>query len=145
MRNNVIMNCTDVGIYLNKARDTTLYHNLIFNSSGIDVRFSTSSAAVRGNIISGAVRDRDGGTSMSSANITDANGGDFDAWFASPALADLTLKSAPALVDKGVVLPQVPTDFCGQARTTAPDLGPIEYASSTSTCAAVVKGKYDRF
>ena len=43
IRNNIVMNCTtDVGIYLNRSANTSIYNNLIYNTAGIDVRFPTS-------------------------------------------------------------------------------------------------------
>ena len=62
MRNNVIAFCPqDVGIYLNRAAGTRLYNNLLYETAGIDVRFPTSEADIRNNVISGGIRERDGG------------------------------------------------------------------------------------
>jgi hypothetical protein len=62
MRNNIIMHCpNDVGIYLNKARNTRVLNNTIYNAYGIDIRFRESSAEVRNNIVAGGVRSRDDG------------------------------------------------------------------------------------
>lgn len=74
MRNNIIMNCpTDVGIYLNKATRTRIVHNTLYDTFGIDVRFSTSSAIILNNIVSGGVRNRDGGTSVAENNLIAGN------------------------------------------------------------------------
>jgi hypothetical protein len=70
MRKNIIMNCSrDAGIYLNKAAQTKIYHKLLYNNLGMDVRFETSSAGIDNNIISGRVRDRDRGRSQQTNNI----------------------------------------------------------------------------
>ena len=62
LRSNTIVNCTnDVGIYLNKAENTKVVDNLLFNTLGIDVRFPATSAILQKNIIQGRVRARDGG------------------------------------------------------------------------------------
>jgi parallel beta-helix repeat protein len=61
MRNNVILNCSDVGIYLNKAREAVVENNTLLMTMGIDVRFPISSAVIKNNILTGAVRNRDGG------------------------------------------------------------------------------------
>lgn len=66
-RNNLIVNCSDVGIYLNRAQDTLVDHNTLYATAGIDVRFPTSSATLRNNALTGAIRNRDGGTSTQSA------------------------------------------------------------------------------
>ena len=64
MRNNLIVNCpADVGIYLNAATSTRLYHNTLIDTTGIDVRFPSSTADIRNNLVSGQIRNRDGGTS----------------------------------------------------------------------------------
>jgi parallel beta-helix repeat protein len=68
IRNNIILNCSDVGIYLNRARETLIEHNTLLLTSGIDVRFAQSSAWVRRNIVSGAIRERDGGRVESADN-----------------------------------------------------------------------------
>lgn len=70
MRNNIIMNCPgSVGIYLNKAGDTKIYNNTLFNTFGIDVRFKESFADIRNNIISGGIRNRDGGQNTAADNF----------------------------------------------------------------------------
>lgn len=62
IRNNLILNCSqDVGIYLNRARNSTISHNSLINTLGIDVRFKTSSAKLFNNLSSGPIRSRDGG------------------------------------------------------------------------------------
>jgi parallel beta-helix repeat protein len=61
IRNNIILNCSDVGIYLNRARETLIEHNTLLLTSGIDVRFEQSSASVRRNIVTGVIRERNGG------------------------------------------------------------------------------------
>ena len=70
IRSNIIANCPeDVGIYLNKATDTKILNNTLFDTNGIDIRFPTSSARIDGNIISGGMRSRDGGTFTTSSNL----------------------------------------------------------------------------
>jgi parallel beta-helix repeat protein len=68
IRNNIILNCSDVGIYLNRARETLIEHNTLLLTIGIDVRFAQSSAVVRRNIVSGAIRERNGGRLESADN-----------------------------------------------------------------------------
>ncbi|MGH1371119.1 MAG: hypothetical protein ACRBBW_03730 [Cellvibrionaceae bacterium] len=58
---NIIANCSDVGVYLNRAEDSTLINNTLYATLGIDVRFEGSSALVVNNLISGRIRERDGG------------------------------------------------------------------------------------
>ncbi|WP_286264238.1 right-handed parallel beta-helix repeat-containing protein [Thalassotalea atypica] len=70
MRNNTILNCVnDVGIYLNKSYNTLIENNAIRSSLGVDVRFEQSSAEIRGNVIEGRVKARDGATITVDDNI----------------------------------------------------------------------------
>src|SRR6185436_18347654 len=59
MRNNVIVNCSDVGVYLNQAKGTKLLFNTLIATTGIDFRFAQSSGEARGNVVSGPFRTRD--------------------------------------------------------------------------------------
>ena len=62
VRNNIIMRCPhDVGIYLNRAAATEIYNNTMLRTLGIDVRFSTSSATLANNILTGRILNRDDG------------------------------------------------------------------------------------
>jgi parallel beta-helix repeat protein len=70
IRNNIVINCSDVGIYINKARNSLIEHNTLFLTLGIDIRFPQSSAEVRSNIVSGSIRARDGSNVNSYDNQT---------------------------------------------------------------------------
>lgn len=61
VRANLVVGCSDVGIYLNSAADTTVEDNTLVDTAGIDVRFATSSARLDGNLVDGPIRSRDGG------------------------------------------------------------------------------------
>ncbi len=58
---NLILSCSDDGIYLNSAARSSLTHNTLLDTGGISVRFPTSSALVVGNLVDGAMRSRNGG------------------------------------------------------------------------------------
>jgi hypothetical protein len=60
LRANLIVGCSDAGIYLNSAAASRIVDNTLFDTSGIDVRYPTSSAIVDGNLVDGAIRARDG-------------------------------------------------------------------------------------
>jgi hypothetical protein len=132
MRNNLIVNCpADVGIYLNEASGSKLYHNTLYNTTGIDVRFATSDADVQNNLLMGRIRERDGGQATLGTNIQQASAADFARWFADPARRDFTLKDGSQLVDKGAALAAVTDDYCAQARADGkPDLGAVEYVTA---------------
>lgn len=57
---NLIVSCSDEGIYLNRAATSTVVQNTLLDTAGIEVRFAESSADVRGNIVDGRIRARDG-------------------------------------------------------------------------------------
>ncbi len=61
IRDNLVMQCSDVGIYLNRAADARVEGNRLYNTAGIDVRYVASHADVRDNRLDGAIRERDGG------------------------------------------------------------------------------------
>lgn len=61
IRANLIAACSDVGVYLNSAADSHVDDNTLLDTTGIDVRFATSSARLDGNLVDGPIRSRDGG------------------------------------------------------------------------------------
>lgn len=129
LRNNVIVSCpADVGIYLNEAAGTRILHNTLIDTTGIDVRFAASVADIRNNLVSGQIRNRDGGTSTQGNNSTGLTIGQYQSFFADPLEPDLTLLDGAAFVDLGSEQ-QVREDYCGQARRAgaAPDRGAVEY------------------
>ena len=129
MRNNIIINCpTDVGIYLNEAQAVRIYNNTIFDTTGIDVRFAASSAELRNNILSGQIRERDGGTAVEGTNLESVSPAEWNAWFVDPAGADFGLLDGASFVDLGQTLAEVPADYCDNLRDDgANDLGAVEY------------------
>lgn len=58
LRANLIVACSDVGIYLNSAAASVVNDNTLIDTSGIDVRFASSSANVDGNLVDGPIRVR---------------------------------------------------------------------------------------
>ena len=142
LRNNIILNCPkDVGIYLNKAKNTRIYNNTLINNNGIDVRFDTSSADIRNNIVFGGIRDRNGGTHTEADNLTSGLfGSGPDDYFRDWPNADLALKKEDGIVDKGARLGAVTEDFCGNPRKDRkPDVGAIEYGAGKCDVRAVLR------
>lgn len=142
LRNNIIVNCPqDVGIYLNAAFDTRIDDNTLIATTGIDVRFASSTADLRNNLVSGQIRNRDGGTSTQASNITGITLVQFQQWFVDPAGADLTLLDGSALVDLADPLANVPDDYCANLRPALPDRGAVEYAGPICDTAAAGGGR----
>jgi parallel beta-helix repeat protein len=134
MRNNVIANCSDVGIYLNRARNTTLLHNTLIATAGIDVRFPGATAVAHGNVLSGRIRRRDGGQFAGNDNLQDVTEAAFAVWYRDPLRGDLRHRSVPAaLIGKGGT-GEVADDFCGRPRGAEPaDWGALQ--ESAGDCA----------
>lgn len=141
IRNNVILNCShDVGIYLNKAANSQIYNNLLFNNLGIDVRYSTSTATIYNNIISGRIKKRNGGRYTASHNIIDpyclSSSRDFSDcsfyhWFWDLSYGDLNLVEGDEILGKGKRIKALKTDFCNNKLTMPlPDIGPIQYSNN---------------
>ena len=126
MRNNIIVNCSDVGIYLNKAKDTKLLYNTLIDTSGVDFRFASSTGEADGNVMSSHVRARDGGAFTVGVNLLDV--ADFTPWYVAPALGDLRKKGdLSALLGKGTARGEVTDDYCARARGAgAFDLGALQ-------------------
>jgi len=70
IRSNLIAACSDVGIYLNSAADSRINDNTLVDTTGIDVRFITSSARLDGNLVDGPIRSRNGGLAHEGDNLT---------------------------------------------------------------------------
>ncbi|MFY0577190.1 chondroitinase-B domain-containing protein [Cystobacter fuscus] len=69
IRNNVIINCSDVGIYLNKAANTKVLFNTLISTTGVDFRFASTTGEAHGNVMSSVVRARDSGRFTAGTNL----------------------------------------------------------------------------
>lgn len=136
MRNNIVANCSDVGIYLNRAKDTSLLFNTLIRTHGIDVRFPSSSATVHGNLLAGRIHARDGGHFTATDNMDRMISGRLEDWYQNPDAGDLRLKSTPtALLGKAGTDLQITTDYCGRPRKTPLDIGALQ--SSLGSCPTI--------
>lgn len=134
IRHNVIMNCNDVAIYLNKAKDTEIYNNTIINTLGIDVRFPESSATVANNFITGRIKSRNGGFSRQSNNVV-IDVGNLNEYFENPFKGDFSLKNQLEIIDQGVDLLKLEEDFCGRSRGPRfVDIGAFEFDKMNARC-----------
>lgn len=135
VRDNLVASCSDVGIYLNSASNSSVEHNTLLDTTGIDVRFAASSATVDGNLVDGPVRSRDGGVLRMQDNRTTALGwsyvgrhpvrGLFRDWEGG----DLGWKDEAPRKDGAFDR----LDLCGQRRAAAPAYGAFE---DFAACAA---------
>jgi len=69
IRANLIVSCSDDGIYVNRGDGISITHNTLIDTGGITVRFSRSDAAVVGNLIDGLLRAKDGGRIRANDNF----------------------------------------------------------------------------
>jgi parallel beta-helix repeat protein len=69
LRDNLVLGCSDAGIYLNSAAASKILRNSVFDTAGVQVRYPTSSADLQGNLIDGAIVARDGGLVRAVDNI----------------------------------------------------------------------------
>ena len=135
IRNNIVMNCADVGLYLNRAKDTLVLNNLFYRTMGIDVRFEQSTAEIKNNIVDGKIKSRDGGTFSSSHNLvfrglTNIFGPQPQDCFADPARTDFRLKDGRDILDKGLPHGDIAhLDICGQSWGKKPNIGPFAYSN----------------
>ena len=65
---NLIMGCSDDGIYVNRSALSRIVHNTLLDTGGISVRFPESSADVIANLVDGTIRARDEGLIHASDN-----------------------------------------------------------------------------
>ncbi|MGF1692167.1 chondroitinase-B domain-containing protein [Photobacterium kagoshimensis] len=126
IRNNIMMHCNDVGVYINQGKDTIVNNNILYNTNGIDVRFKQSTALVTNNILSGDIRKRDKGVAETISNTVLRKdfwrgGEQLDGWFKAPAVGNFT--PSKTLAKSEVPYPFLTTsestgkkpiyDFCG--------------------------------
>ncbi|CAN5385776.1 hypothetical protein BH09MYX1_BH09MYX1_39950 [soil metagenome] len=134
MRNNVIASCSDVGIYLNKAKNTKLLFNTLVATGGIDFRYLSSTGVAVGNVLAGKINARDQGTFTGTENLENFTA--FTAIYQAPLVGDLRKKGdLSALLGKGTARSDVPNDYCSRTRTGAWDLGALQ--ASLGDCVTV--------
>ena len=132
------MNCPkDVGIYLNRSKNTRIVNNGIFNTAGIDVRFQSSSAHIVNNVMDGRVRQRNGGRAKHENNLMLGDrmfgGVTLSDLYKDPVNGDFDLRDPEKVVSRGLPVRNSGRDFCGNPRrTAAPDLGPMDYGGESN-------------
>jgi len=142
MRNNIVVNCSDAGIYLNRARDTKILYNTLIATGGVEFRFPSSTGEAEGNVLSSRIRRRDGGSFSGDANVMDVSPEQFAAWYQDPMHGDFRRKgSADGPSGKGLPRPDLSDDFCGRPRRGgALDLGALQASAGDCATAMHVPG-----
>lgn len=135
LRNNVVANCTDVGVYVNKSPNSRILYNTLIGTAGIDFRFAESTGEARGNVLEGIVRNREGSTAVFANNLASVTPATFAGWYVDPLKGNLTKKGdLSPLVGQGTAVALVTDDFCGRARVAPFDLGALQH--SLGDCAS---------
>jgi parallel beta-helix repeat protein len=127
MRNNIVIDCNDDGIYLNRSAGSAILFNTLVHTVGIEFRFPSSTGVARGNLMNGQIRATEGGQFRDGGNVTDvASPQELAGWFHLPAPAGRRL-SLPGPD------PQLHDDYCGHSRDGTLDFGAMQV--SAATCA----------
>ena len=133
MRNNIVADCSDVGIYLNQSTNSLILFNTLIRTRGIDFRFPGSTGEARGNLMASEIRTRDGGKFTDGGNLMRTRSDDLEELYQDPDAGDLRLRGKPTLVaGKGGADPRVTDDFCGRKRNAPLDMGALQ--SSLGDC-----------
>lgn len=128
LENNIIADCpADVGVYLNKAADSEVVFNTVYNTTGIDVRFAESTVWFSSNVMDGPIRERDGGTAELGPG-TDATPDDV---YRDPEDLDFYVTDPVPIWVAGDTAPEV--DFCGFERTERTTMGAVDGLSDCNT------------
>ncbi|RDE24819.1 hypothetical protein DV711_04335 [Motiliproteus coralliicola] len=119
IQGNVVANCSDVGIYLNKSNNTLVSNNTLYNTLGIDVRFPESTAVVINNLFSGRLKERNGGTVKFSSNnwelpVDSTFGDSFATLFSAAHRLDFSLKSSRPEIPEAIENKRMNKDLCGK-------------------------------
>jgi hypothetical protein len=130
MRNNVIANCSDVGIYINRGANARVLFNTLVGTLGIDFRFDTTTGLAAGNLLTGAIRARDMATFTSMNNVTGVSVGTFASAYRAPLTGDLYVTGNVApWVGMAPANALVTDDFCQRARGAGPfTVGALEHS-----------------
>lgn len=116
---NLVMACSDDGIYLNKAANSRIIHNTLLDTGGIQVRFPESSADIFGNMVDGRISVRDGGVLRAAHNLDSNLASIFLGYhrqryrLRDPAVFDLSWRARPDALPVGM---QGVSDLCGAHR-----------------------------
>ncbi|MCP5157449.1 MAG: right-handed parallel beta-helix repeat-containing protein [Ectothiorhodospiraceae bacterium] len=125
VRNNIVANCSDAGIYLNRARASRILGNTLYASGDIEVRFAQSDAVVANNLVSRRVRSRNGGKLVEETNRS-LSQSEFEQMFRDPRNLDFTPTVSAAALRIGKPLDDLTEDYCGTRRIAPPTLGAVE-------------------
>ncbi len=115
----------DSGVALEQACDAQVYHNTIASLqppfTGMEYRFANTRVEIRNNLVTHAIKQRDGAVAELAANLVDAP----ISHFVDAVAGDLHLAADSPAIGAGVP-GLVDADFEGDPRDAAPDVGADE-------------------
>jgi hypothetical protein len=126
---NLIVACSDDGIYLNRAAMSVVTHNTLIDTGGITARFGETSADVEGNLVDGVIRSFGGAAVHAqdnySARLTELYMGLHRVrdLFVDAAALDLRWREEPPRRAAGM---RAPPGLCGHPRSTQPAYGAFD-------------------
>ncbi|MGZ5280048.1 MAG: chondroitinase-B domain-containing protein [Pseudobdellovibrionaceae bacterium] len=135
MRNNLILNCSDVGIFIRDTNKSLITNNLVIDTAGIDSLLDAGrpvpTSEVSRNIVQGQIRDRNGAISIRKNNLVTTDRTTLSSWFQNMDQYNYTYVNSATLKDITSPIPEVTTDMCGELRTGNLDLGPFEFQNTS--------------
>ncbi|MDP4219122.1 MAG: right-handed parallel beta-helix repeat-containing protein [Bacteroidota bacterium] len=141
IKNNVIIRCSDAGIYINKGSNCKIFNNTLIQCElTIQLRYPESTGEVKNNLVLLAadnpnepiIRLRDGAGLLADLANRQAGAQEFVDIIGSSDMVDADLRELSPSIDAGVTVPEVPDDFKGTLRPQGNgyDIGAYEYAST---------------
>jgi len=129
LANNLIVACSDVGVYLNRAFDSKLLHNTILDTAGVEAVYPQSTTIARNNLLDGVFAVREGAFLLDEDNQVTALPLSFIGLhpvrelFQNLAEFDFRWQEQPARVE---FVDEVPKDLCRHPRNRLTYVGAVE-------------------
>jgi parallel beta-helix repeat protein len=129
IESNLIVSCSDDGIYVNRSASSRIVHNTLIDTGGITVRFPESSADIEGNLVDGSIRSRNEGIVRKTDNVEITVAAAYFGFHPVRRLytdgreLNFAWNSAPP---SRIGASGIPLDLCGGSRSQQPAYGAFE-------------------
>ena len=126
---NLIVSCSDDGIYLNRAARSRISDNTLIDTAGIVLRFGETSAEVTGNLVDGPILAKDAAALHASGNVETGlaqiylGSHPVRRLFEDPLALDLRWRRTAPRQGRAA---ETPVDLCGATRPPRPAYGAFE-------------------
>ncbi len=130
VRNNIVVNCADVGIYVANSPATRVLYNTLIEQYRVDFRYPATTADATGNLLSSVLFAREGGTFTGSDNVANVALSTFDGYYAGWRAGDLRATGdVSSLRGLGAPRADVTDDVCGRPRPAGlRTIGAVEHS-----------------